>query len=299
MTIPPSKPGSASRAALAGRLTELRMAAGLSGNALAKRMGIVQSRVWKIEHADEPGGLVPGEDDLRAWAEAVGHPEMAAELLEMLAVAKTEQTFSAVFRRKGGAGDYEDLVRAVEERSSRVGEFEVAVIPGILQTADYARELLSVSSGPRAWGSDDADVEAKITKRLRRQEILYGRGKRVEMVISEAALRVLVTTPETMAGQLDKLLAVSLLPAVELSIIGFGQRMPAYSIGGFRIYDDDLIVVESIAGEREFTAEADPAEVATFLAAFDALRQAAAKGDDARHLITRAIADLARESGPG
>ena len=43
------------------------------------------------------------------------------------------------------------------------------------------------------------------------RKILYGRSKRVQVVLSEAALRVLVTTPETMAGQLDKLLAV--LPA--------------------------------------------------------------------------------------
>ena len=288
MTIPPSAPSRASRAALIARLTGLREAAGLSENALARRMGIVQSRVWKIRNAQ----VMPNEDDLKAWADATGHPEAAGELAEMLMAARGEQAFSTAFRRKGGAAAYEDKVRAVEEQSSRIGEFEVAVIPGILQTADYAREVLSVSSGPRAWGSDDADVEEKIAKRLRRQEILYGRGKRVQVVISEAALRVLVTTPETMAGQLDKLLAVSRLPAVELGVISFGQRMPAYSIGGFRVYDDDMITVESIAGERDFTAEADAAEVATFLSAFDALRQSAVTGDEARRLITAAAADL-------
>lgn len=288
MTTPPSAPGRASRAALIARLTELREAAGLSGNALARRMGVVQSRVWKIEH----GTLLPNEDDLEAWAGAAGHPEAAGELADMLKAARGEQSFSAVFRRKGGAAAYEDRVRAIEERSVRVGEFEVAVIPGILQTADYAREVLSVSSGPRAWGSDDADVEEKITKRLRRQEILYGRDKRVEMVISEAALRVLVTTPGTMAGQLDKLLAVSRLPAVELGVIPFGRLLPAYSIGGFRVYDDSLIVVESIAGEREFSAETDPEEVATFLGAFDALRQAASTGAEAEVIIRRALNDM-------
>ncbi len=260
----------------------------MSGNALARRMGVVQSRVWKIEH----GTLLPNEDDLQAWTEATGHPEAAGELAGMLKAARGEQSFSAVFRRKGGAAAYEDRVRAVEERSARIGEFEVAVIPGILQTADYAREVLSVSSGPRAWGSDDADVEDKITRRLRRQEILYGRDKRVEMVISEAALRVLVTTPETMAGQLDKLLAVSRLPAVELGIIPFGRLLPAYSIGGFRVYDDSLIVVESIAGEREFSAETDPEEVVTFLGAFDALRRAASTGAEAEAVIQRALDDL-------
>lgn len=289
MTIPPSEPGRASRAALAARLTELRAAAGLSGNALAKRMGVVQSRAWKIEH----GELLPTEDDIKAWAEAAEARAATGDLLEMLAEAKAEQTFGATFRNKGGAAAYEDRVRAVEERSARIGEFEVAVIPGILQTADYAREMLSVSSGPRAWGSDDAEVEDKITRRLRRQEILYGRDRRVQVVLSEAALRVLLTTPGTMAGQLDKLLAVSRLPAVELGVIGFGQRIPAYSIGGFRVYDDDLIVVESISGEDEIT---DPAKVAVYLQAFDALREAAATGEDARRLITTAGTALGDEA---
>lgn len=289
MTTPPSKPGNASRAALAARLTGLRTAAGLSGNALAKRMGVVQSRVWKVEHAE----LTPSEDDLKAWAEATGAGETAGELLEMLAGARSEQAFSTVFRRKGGAAAYEDRVRAVEERSARIGEFQAAVIPGILQTADYAREVLSVASGPRAWGSDDADVEDKIGRRLRRQEVLYDRRNAlVQVVLSEAALRVLLTTPETMAGQLDKLLAVARLPAVDLGIIGFSQRMPAYSIGGFRVYDDDLIVVESMAGEREFTPETDPAEVATFLEAFGALRLAASYGDEAEAIIQRALGSL-------
>jgi transcriptional regulator with XRE-family HTH domain len=269
------------------RLTELRTAAGLSGNALARRMGVVQSRVWKIEHGD----LLPAGEDIKAWAEATGAGSAAGELLEMLAGAKSEQAFSAAFGRKGGAAAYEDRVRAVEEQSARIGEFEVAVIPGILQTADYAREVLSVSSGPRAWGSDDAEVEDKIAGRLRRQEILYGRDKRVQVVLSEAALRVLVTTPETMAGQLDKLLAASRLPAVELGVIGFGQRIPAYSIGGFRVYDDDLIVVESISGEDEIT---DPAKVAVYLGAFGALRDAASTGADAEALIQRALDDIRR-----
>ena len=44
-------------------------------------MGIVQSRVWKIRN----GKLLPNEDDLKAWAEATGHPEAAGELAEMLA----------------------------------------------------------------------------------------------------------------------------------------------------------------------------------------------------------------------
>ncbi|HEV2452216.1 MAG TPA: helix-turn-helix transcriptional regulator [Streptosporangiaceae bacterium] len=287
MTIPPSAPGRASRAALIARLTELREAAGLSENALAGRMGVVQSRVWKITH----GQLLPNEDDLAAWAEATSHPDAAGELAEMLKAARGEQTFGALLRKKGGAAAYEERIRAIETQSQRIGEFAAAVVPGIVQTADYARELMSVASGPRAWGSDDTDVEDKINSRLRRQEILYDSSKRVQVIIHEAALRVLVTTPGTMAGQLDKLLAVSRLHAVEFGVIPFSLRMPAYPLG-FRVYDDSLIIVESTVEEKDYTAEANPKEVETFLGAFEALRQAAVTDDEARRLITAAAGAL-------
>lgn len=285
MTIPPSRPGSASRSALAARLAALRAAAGLSGNALAKRMGIVQSRVWKIEHGD----LLPGETDLKEWMRATGAEAAAGELAELLAAARSEQAFGTAFRRKGGTVAYEERVLATEQGATRIGEFEVAVIPGILQTADYAREVMSVTSGPRAWGSGDDEVEAKIGVRLRRQEALYDHAKRVQVVLAEAALRTLVTAPETHARQLEKLLAVMDLPAVDLGIIPFSERVPAYTIGGFRVYDDDLIVVESISGERDIT---DPAEVVVYLGAFEALRQAAVTGDEAARLISAAAAGL-------
>ena len=286
MTLPPSQPGRASRAALAARLAELRKTAGLSGNALAKRMGVVQSRVWKIEN----GKLLPNEADLKAWARATERGEDTADdLTDMLADALAEQQFSTAYRSKGGAAALEERVRAAEEQATRIGEFEVAVIPGLLQTGDYARELLSVASGPRAWGADDAEVEDKISVRLRRQEILYSSSKQIQVVLSEAALRVMVATPQTMAGQLDKLLAVSRMPPVELGVIGFAQRIPAYSIGGFRVYDDDLIVVESISGEDEIT---DPGKVAVYLGAFDELRRVASAGTEAEAIIQRALENI-------
>jgi transcriptional regulator with XRE-family HTH domain len=290
LTIPPSTPGRASRAALIARLTELREAAGLSGNALARRMGIVQSRVWKIEHGD----LLPNEDDITAWAEATGRPEAAGELAEALKAARGEQAFSTVYRQRGGAAAYEDRIRAIEERSARIGEFEVAVVPGLLQTADYCREVVSVPGGLRAWGIDDTGITAKVNARLRRQEILHDPARRIQMVLGEAALRTRIVSPAVLAGQLGKLLSLLRLPAVELGVIPFGQQVPAYTLGGFRVYDEDMITVESIAGEKDFTTDQEPDAVAAFLEAFEALRQAASTGAGAEAIIQRALDGIRR-----
>jgi transcriptional regulator with XRE-family HTH domain len=289
LTVPPPEPGTESRAALAVRLRDLRAAAGLSGNALAQRMRVVQSRVWKIENRR----LLPTEEDIAAWVRATGgSDETIGELLGMLAGARTEQAFGTALRGRGGPAAYQDRVRETEERSARIGEFQVGVIPGLLQTAEYTRELVNLPAGLRTWGAGAAEIEAMIDARLRRQEILTSSGRQIQFVISEAALRILVVTPETLVGQLDKLLSVIRLPAVELGVIGLGQRVPAYTIGGFRVYDDDLIVTESIAGEREFTRKAEPEAVAAYLEAFGELRQAAVAGANAEALIRRALDDL-------
>lgn len=289
MTVPPLTPGSASRNALADRLTELRIAAGLSGNALAKRMKVVQSRVWKIEH----GELMPTAEDLRAWANATGRDDVADDLVSMLGPTRAEQAFAVEFRRRGGAAAYQDRLREIEERVGRIGEFEVAVIPGFLQTADYARELFSVPSGLRSWDNSPAVIEDSVNARLRRQEVIYAPGKQIQVVLGEGALRTLLVPSEILAAQLGKLLSVMRLPTVELGVIGFGQKMPTYPLG-FRVYGDELIVTESIAGERYFAADMEPDEVAAFLEAFDVLRQAASYGDEAETIIRRVLDDLPR-----
>jgi hypothetical protein len=255
-------------------------------------MGIVQSRVWKIEHGD----LLPTEDDIRAWAHAAEHDELVGELLVMLKPARAEQTFAAEFRRKGGPAAYQDRLRAIEEQAERIGEFEVAVIPGILQTADYVRELVSLPTGLRAWGTDSAGIEAMVDGRLRRQEVIHDPAKRIQVVLGEGALRTLLVPPEILAAQLGKLLSVMRLPTVELGVIGFGQRMPTYPLG-FRVFGDELIITETIVGERYHTVESDPYEVAAFLQAFAELREAASHGDEAEAIIQRVLDDLHREPG--
>lgn len=290
MTIPAPKSDKVSRSALAARLTSLRTAAGLSGNALAKRMGIVQSRVWKIEH----GELLPTEDDIRAWVRATGQrQEVEGELAGLLAEARVEyQTFKAAYRKGGGGAAYQEQVRAIEERSTRIGEFQVAMIPAILQTAAYAREILSLPSGPATWGSDSADIDAMIDGRLRRQEILHDAHKRIQVVLGEAALRTLVCAPETLAGQLGKLLSVIRLPTLELGIIGFSQPMPVFPFTAFSVRDNDLIVIERLTGEQYLWVEESPEEVASFLKFFDLLREAASTETEAEAIIQRALESL-------
>jgi hypothetical protein len=75
-------------------------------------------------------------------------------------------------------------------------------------------------------------------------------------------LRTLVCTPESLAGQLDKLLSVIRLPALELGMIGFSQPMPVFPFTAFSVRDDDLIMIERLTEEQYLRAEERPEEMA-------------------------------------
>ena len=113
-----------------------------------------------------------------------------------------------------------------------------------------------------------------VAKRMERQRVLYEHGKQVQVVVLEGALRTRVVSAPTLAGQLDRLLAISGLSSLELRIIPFEVTVPVVPLSGFRLYDA-LVIVESIAGEQQL-AEAD--DVARYEKYLELLREAARTG---------------------
>jgi transcriptional regulator with XRE-family HTH domain len=279
------------RQSLAEALRNLRAGTGMSGNRFAQRLGWIQSRVSKIE----TGKQLPGEADIEAWCTAAAAPpEVLRDLLEHLRRALVEYvTWQDNYRAAGGAAGKQSDIAALEAQSTRLGKFQVAMIPSQLQTAEYARELLHLSSGPGAWGADEADIAQMVETRMRRQQILYTPGKNFRVVILEAALRTRLTSPAAMAGQLDRLIALDGLPSLDLGIIPFGVQVPVYPLSGFALFDDNLVTVETITGEQQLS---DPGEVSRYVKWFDLLYDAALRGREALPLIHRAIAALRRET---
>ena len=284
MPAPPA-PDSPSRATLVARLVALRASTGLSGNAFAKRMGVVQSRVWKIEHRE----LFPTEEDIRMWVAAAEQPEeVAGELIDLLGKSHSEhETWRAAYSRAGGAGALQREYREEEEQSTLIGEFQIAYIPGILQTRQYARETLTMPCGPLAWDASEHDIETMLAERMHRTEIIFDPAKRVQIVLGEAALRTLVVSPQTMIEQLHKLEMVAAVPTIELGIIGFHQRMPVYPFTAFGIRDNEVYV-------EHFTDEVNikPDQIADWVHFFNLLRDAASTGPAAIEIIERALRDL-------
>jgi transcriptional regulator with XRE-family HTH domain len=275
------------RRRLADRLRTLRQEAGFSGNRLAKRLGWPQSKVSKIETAKQ----LPTDDDIRQWAAAVGSGDAAAgELLALLERARAEYaTWKEHYRAAGGVAAKQADSLALEAQATRIAEFEPAFIPGFLQTAEYARELVRLPSGPAAFGASEAELEQTVAVRLQRQQALYDPRKTIRVIVLEAALRSRVCSPATLEGQLDRLLAVAGLPALELGIIPFEAEVPVYPLHGFAVFDHDLVLIETMTGEQQLN---DPEEVALYDRFFQLLHDAAHRGRKAAAIIQRALAEL-------
>ncbi|MFM9447666.1 helix-turn-helix transcriptional regulator [Streptomyces acidiscabies] len=98
--------------------------------------------------------------------------------------------------------------------------YALGLIPGLLQTEEYARALISESCPP----PDDETIEERVQGRLKRQEALKQRkGTVYGFVIHEAALRTLVGGREVMRRQLLALLEFSELRNVSVQVLPFGK----------------------------------------------------------------------------
>lgn len=273
------------RRRLAEGLRSLRAAAGLSGARLSEQLGWVQSKVSKIETMKQ----LPTPEDVTAWAAASGaSPDALADLLESLRRARIEYAaFRDAYRVAGAAGTQAEIL-ALEAATTRIAEFQPAMMPGMLQTADYARELLSLPCGPASFGADEAEIDHMVANRIQRQQSLYEHGKQVQMVLLEGALRSRVVSAATLAGQLDRLVAMIGLSSLELGVIPFDGPVPVFPLSGFRLYDD-MVVVESIVGEHQLSDADDVGRYETYL---DLLRASARKGREAVAVIRRALDSL-------
>ena len=269
---------------LAERLFRMRKAAGLTGEQLAEALGwgakTGRTKVSKIEN----GKQTPGVDDITGWAEACGHPEQVPDLLDLLEDVQTVHTRWRRRLRGGQAAIQEDIDRRTQA-AKRIRNAEIAMIPGLLQTAGYARGIITAVSA--AYGT--TDIDATVQARIQRQGVLYDQSKTFEFIITEAALRLLPCPPQVMRGQLDRLMSMD-LPNVTLGIIPFGAELQMMPYNGFLLLDDEL-TVETWGGKDD---EHAGDESAAHARVFDLLLAEAVTGDEARRLIATAAEELRR-----
>lgn len=283
-------PSTPQRALLARRLRELRAAAFPSGSALARQLDWHQTRVSKLEQ----GSQRPTDDDLRQWAEAVGTTkEQLDELYELASAARIEYaTFGLRYRQHGGAVAEQETTTREDAASTRIAEFQPAMIPGLLQTAAYARDVLSRPCGPASSGVSRDEIDQIVGKRMERQQILYRPHQTIQIIMGEAALHTRFGATETLIGQLDRLLALTGYPHVEIGVVPFTAKMPIFPLTDFLVYDDHVLI-ESITAQQRLDS---PDDVQAYESFFEQLQEAAVTGNELEALLLRVSAALRNEA---
>ncbi|MFF1687190.1 helix-turn-helix domain-containing protein [Streptomyces sp. NPDC058254] len=270
------------REALGARLRELRTGAGLEGKELAERLGWQRSKVSRLQN----GKQTPSLSDLSAWAHGVGQPDAEAELKGMRAAFELKHRAWRRQLASGGHRARQELAIKESAETQLIRALEVSRIPGLLQTAAYARRLFETNADFREVPpTTDAAVDA----RLRRQETLYEPGKKFRFLLAEGALYHRSCPCDVMAEQLDWLWMRAGLSSVELGILPFGTELRRTVPHGFWIYDRRRVIVETLVEELWHD---DEHEVRTYEKAWDWLAESAVYGAPAHRLIARARASL-------
>ncbi|MFE7315315.1 helix-turn-helix domain-containing protein [Streptomyces sp. NPDC057555] len=281
MSSSPSSAVQTARRALGQRLKEMRQPTGMTARAFAARAGWSESKASRIEN----GKTSPSDADLCAYAELCGTPEAYADLL---ATAHGIEGMYIEWRRlqRAGMRHAQQAHVPLYERTEHFRIYEPGVIPGILQTRDYARAIMGTISAFRKLPDD---VDAAVAVRMRRQHVLQDAGRRFGIVLEEAALRARFGDAEVMAAQLGHLLSIASLPQVSLGIVPFTAERRMWPLEAFWIFDGEQVLIELATAQ---VTVRQPSEIETYARMFSALASIARFGKDARALIAEATRAL-------
>jgi transcriptional regulator with XRE-family HTH domain len=271
------------RRALADRLQEIRLDAGLSARALSAAAGWHEAKTSRLEHAKQQ----LSEADLRAWCYVCSAPKLIPELIAEL---RAVNSMWLDWRRaeRNGLKHLNVSVRDIYERTRQFRSYCQSMIPGLLQTPEYTTAVLASLRERRQVPVDD--VASAVAERTDRQHILYEGDHKFAFVLEAAALHYQVGGPDVLAGQLRHLLDVMRLASVSLGIIPTSvDRSPRWPVEDFYIFDNNQANVELVSG---FLTITHPREIAMYAESFAALSKLAVYGSRARTLITAALAEL-------
>jgi transcriptional regulator with XRE-family HTH domain len=128
--------------------------------------------------------------------------------------------------------DWFQVYVGLEEAAALIRLYEVQFVPGLLQTADYARAVVRLGQP----GASPEFIERKVSLRMGRQELLTKPGgPRLWAIVDEAALRRPIGGKEVMRAQLEQLILATEEPQVTLQVMPFRSGGHAAEAGAFTI----------------------------------------------------------------
>lgn len=258
------------RQSLASALRNLRAASGLSGDRLARRCGLSQSKISRIE----TGRLLPSVTDVEQILAGLGVDQGTRdELLALTQVANSEyQDVRASVRR--GLHHRQRELASLERSTAHIRYFLPTLITGLLQTPEYMQAAMNTPIAPAT-----ANTESAISLKLRRQAVLHDQGKRFDFLLTESALRWQLSTASIMAVQIDRLISLSRLPNIQIGVIPLSALIPDGAYHTFVVYGTRLVTIELFTGQLVLR---DPKDTSHYLSLFEFFSSHALWRDEAR-----------------
>ncbi|MET7821622.1 helix-turn-helix domain-containing protein [Micromonospora zamorensis] len=263
MPMPRFTPATPRSRRLGRELRKLREAKGLTGDGAAGVVRCSPSRISRIES----GEIKPRVGDVMELLVAYGvkiDEEPGTSVLEQARGLREE----GWWQRLGGK--YATYI-AYETEAVELKNFEPMLVPGLLQTEAYAREVNVIGRE-----TDPEGVKERVTARMTRQEVLHRKPTplRLHAILSEASVRTEVGGPAVLREQLDHLVTLSRLPNVTIQVLRFEAGAHLADGSGFALLafepdDPPLGYIETLAGELFLESSRDMARLS---AAYDNLR---------------------------
>ncbi|MFF4220687.1 MULTISPECIES: helix-turn-helix domain-containing protein [Streptomyces] len=267
------------RRRLGAALKTMRVRAGLNLAEGAKLLDVSVPTLSKVEN-----GRQNTDPDKFFAAYQVTDAARIAETREIAKLANDS-------RRKNIYAQYKDIVPErladfldIEQIATRIDLYAALVIPGVLQTADYA---YAVINGGSVWKTA-REVRAFTELRMKRQEVLASSSLALRCVLDEACLRRELGGPSVLRGQLEHLLTLSRQPNIELQVIPFKAGTHTGLDGAYTVFHfavgSPVVAVEPLTTSHYLEEDG---QVARYDVAFDRLRTQALDPEASRDFIAR------------
>jgi hypothetical protein len=180
-----------------------------------------------------------------------------------------------------------------EGSASSIRVFHPFLVPGLLQTDEYALELLRVHRSPE-------EAHRVVDLRMQRQKNLLGHAESPDAVfiVSEEALYRWIGGPAVMRRQLEHLLDISSQTPGLIQILPFSAGAHPGLLGPFILLSfpdsaDDLLFIEGISGD--LVSRDDEGKITQFAEHFGAMRGRVLPDDQSKMLFAQLIAKLKHE----
>ncbi len=275
------------RRRLGQELRRLRELKGMTAEEVAERLLVSQSKISRLEN----GRRSISQRDVRDLC-GVYEVEDVRIVDSLMQMAKDS-------RQQGWWHSFGDIPYSVyiglETDAASLRVYDPQVVPGLLQTRQYAEALITGALPESA----PADVEKRVQVRLRRQERIAAAENplRLWAVLDEAALRREVGNKQVMIGQLDALIEMSQLPHVTVQVIPFAMGAHPGVSGQYAILefpdaaDSSVVYIEGVTSDLYLEKAQD---VQKYSVMYEHLRAQALNADQSREFISNVAKDYAR-----